>query len=305
MKRPLPIAHSSDVSSHDAVETTIDRCDGLPDAVRILQQPDWLAVEEPLEIHLVYGREDDRHSTSLSITMRTPGADHDLAAGFMVSEGIVRSAGDIQSIQHCGPAVHSGGQSNVIKVTLAPAVTFSLDSVQRHFYTTSSCGICGKASLDAVEMSGLQPLKSTLRWTPRLIASLPDRLRQSQPVFQQTGGLHASGLFDQEGNLLVLREDVGRHNALDKVIGDALRKHRLPLQKTGLLVSGRASFELVQKALAGGIEILVAVGAPSSLAVDLARRFGMTLIGFANSRRFNIYSHAQRVIEEAGVEEKN
>lgn len=294
MKKSLPVSGQPfDDDSESAHTFAIQRCSLKESVTEVRSCDDVLAVEEPLEIRLVYG--DPQDSTSLSITMRTPGNDFELAIGFLFSESILRSHADVDAIQFCGPATRSNGETNIVKITLAPNVPFSLESVQRHFYTSSSCGICGKASLEAVELAGLQPIEIRSSWSPDQIAGLPDQLRQQQEVFQQTGGLHASGVFDSDGQLLCLREDVGRHNALDKVLGWSLNQQALPCHGKILVVSGRASFELVQKAVAGGFEIMVAVGAPSSLAVQLARKFGLTLIGFAAAHRFNIYSCPERL----------
>jgi FdhD protein len=254
-----------------------------------VERPDTLVVEEPLEIR-VGGR-------ALAVTMRTPGSDMDLAAGFLVSEGVVTAADQVLSQRYCAGATDEGLNTyNVLDVVLAPGVAPPDPSVERAFYTTSSCGLCGKASLDAV--------RTTARWSladddvtvdSALLAELPDRLREAQKVFDRTGGLHAAGLFTADGELLVLREDVGRHNAVDKVVGWALREGRLPLRGTVLLVSGRASFELAQKAWMAGIPVLAAVSAPSSLAVDLAEEAGMTLVGFLRGTSMNVYTRTDRV----------
>jgi len=277
----------------------------MPSSTELLQ--DVVAIEEPMEIRVVFGPVGQRESTSLSITMRTPGDDFELAAGFLVSEGIVKETGAIRSMKFCGPVPEQRTTSNIVKVELAADLPFDLEKLQRHFYTTSSCGICGKASLDAVQNDGMVSVASSdssidQRLSADRIRQLPERLRSAQPLFATTGGLHASGLFEMSGDLLLVREDVGRHNALDKVVGRMLLDGHLPLQQHVLVVSGRASFELVQKAIAAGIPMLVAVGAPSSLAVDLAKRFDMTLIGFASQRRFNIYCGAQRVSDEISAE---
>ena len=244
-------------------------------------EQDLLSVEEPLQI-----RAGER---SVAITMRTPGHDAELAAGFLFTEGLVRHASDIAGIE-CG--------RNTATVELTEGVTIDLEGAERNFYMTSSCGVCGKASIEALETAGATILpRGVPQVEASLIRSLPAKLRESQAVFDRTGGLHASGLFSAEGRLIVLREDVGRHNALDKLIGRALLDGRLPLSDHVLMVSGRTSFELVQKAVMAGIPILVAVGAPSSLAVKTASRFGMTLIGFLRDDRFNVYSGADRVSE--------
>lgn len=255
----------------------------------ISRRPDTLAAEEPMEIR-VNGR-------PLTVTMRTPGGDFDLAIGFLVSEGVVHSADDVASVRYCAGATADGGNTyNVVDVGLAAHVPPPDASLERSFYTTSSCGLCGKASLEAVRTSSAWSVtEDTLRVTPELLATLPERLREAQRVFDSTGGLHAAGLFDAEGNLLCVREDVGRHNAVDKVIGHALREGLVPLRNSMLMVSGRASFELVQKAVMAGIPLLAAVSAPSSLAVDLADDNGLTLVGFLRGSSMNIYAGTDRI----------
>ncbi|WP_028653901.1 formate dehydrogenase accessory sulfurtransferase FdhD [Nocardioides sp. J54] len=254
------------------------------------QRPDTLAAEEPMEIR-VGGR-------PLTVTMRTPGDDFDLAVGFLVGEGVVRTAADVVTARYCAGATEDGTNTyNVVDVALAPSVPPPDASLERSFYTTSSCGLCGKASLDAVRTaSAWSVADDPLRVTPELLAALPVRLREAQRVFDRTGGLHAAGLFSADGELLVVREDVGRHNAVDKVVGHALRNDLLPLRGTVLAVSGRASFELVQKAVMAGIPALAAVSAPSSLAVDLAEEQGMTLVGFLRGASMNVYAGAGRVV---------
>ncbi len=260
------------------------------DADRSVSRPDTLVVEEPLEIR-VAGR-------PLVVTMRTPGDDMDLAAGFLVSEGVVSTGPHVRAMRYCAGATDEGVNTyNVLDVELDPAVPPPDPSLERSFYTTSSCGLCGKASLDAVRTTTSYDVSGDdLVVTPALLSALPDRLRQEQRVFDRTGGLHAAGLFAADGTLLVLREDVGRHNAVDKVVGWALREDRLPLAGTVLMVSGRASFELVQKAWMAGIPCLAAVSAPSSLAVDLADEAGMTLVGFLRGSSMNVYTGQQRVM---------
>ncbi|MEU4450108.1 formate dehydrogenase accessory sulfurtransferase FdhD [Nocardioides sp. NPDC023903] len=255
----------------------------------ISRRPDTLAAEEPMEIR-VNGR-------PLTVTMRTPGGDFDLAIGFLVSEGVVHSAEDVASVRYCAGATADGGNTyNVVDVGLAAHVAPPDASLERSFYTTSSCGLCGKASLEAVRTSSAWSVaEDTLRVTPELLTTLPERLREAQRVFDSTGGLHAAGLFDAEGDLLCVREDVGRHNAVDKVIGHALREGLVPLRNSMLMVSGRASFELVQKAVMAGIPLLAAVSAPSSLAVDLADDNGLTLVGFLRGSSMNIYSGTDRI----------
>lgn len=252
-------------------------------------QTDFLAVEEPLEIRLAFGPRGNRARRAVSITMRTPGHDIELAVGFLVTEGMIAAPEQVAGSSHCGAG-------NVACVKLQPGVEIDLSRLERHFYATSSCGVCGKASLDAVRVNPsvrCDPAEPVVDLS--LIGSLPAKLRAAQEAFERTGGLHASGLFSVEGELVCLREDVGRHNALDKVIGHEFLARRTPLTQSILLVSGRASFELVQKAAVAGIPILAAIGAPSSLAVDLAREHGMTLLGFVREDRFNIYTGAERI----------
>jgi FdhD protein len=260
--------------------------DGVADA-----RADTLTVEEPLEIRVA--------GKPLSVTMRTPGDDFDLAAGFLVSEGVVRAAAHITSIRYCAGATTDGSNTyNVLDVVLAAGVPPPDPSIERNFYMTSSCGLCGKASLDAVRTSATWPVvDDPLTIDAETLAVLPDELRAAQRVFDRTGGLHAAGLFDAEGELLCLREDVGRHNAVDKVVGWGLKQRGLPLASTVLMVSGRASFELVQKAAMAGIPVLAAVSAPSSLAVDLAADVGMTLVGFLRGTSMNVYAGRHRLVE--------
>lgn len=255
----------------------------------VTARPDTLTAEEPLEIR-VGGR-------PLVVTMRTPGDDFDLARGFLVSEGVVGAASEIAAIRYCAGATVDGTNTfNVLDLTLAAGVAPPAPSVERSFYTTSSCGLCGKASLDAVRATSRWSVHTDpVRLTPAIIAALPQTLRAAQKVFDRTGGLHAAGLFDSDGELMCIREDVGRHNAVDKVVGWALADGRLPLESTTLLVSGRASFELVQKAVMAGIPALAAVSAPSSLAVDLAREMGLTLIGFVRGTSMNVYACGERL----------
>jgi len=261
-------------------------------------RPDSLAAEEPLEIR-VAGR-------ALTVTMRTPGNDFDLARGFLVSEGVVAADSpervpitrpELAAIRYCAGATADGANSyNVLDVVLADGVPLPDVSVERNFYTTSSCGLCGKASLEAVRtISRWRVDRDPLRLNAATISSLPEKLRAAQRVFDRTGGLHAAALFDANGDLWCVREDVGRHNAVDKVVGWALDQRRLPLSGTTLMVSGRASFELVQKAVMAGIPALAAVSAPSSLAVDLAREMGLTLIGFVRGSSMNVYSAVERI----------
>ena len=253
-------------------------------------RPDSLAAEEPLEIR-VGGR-------PLTVTMRTPGDDFDLARGFLVSEGVVTSAEDVTSIRYCAGATVGGANTyNVVDVILDDAVPAPDASLERNFYTTSSCGVCGKASLDAVRtVSRWSVDADPVRLSATTISTLPDTLRAAQRVFDRTGGLHAAGLFDADGTLSCVREDVGRHNAVDKVIGEQVLAGHVPLADHVLQVSGRLSFEIVQKAAVAGIPIVSAVSAPSSLAVEAGERFGMTLVGFVRDERLNVYTHPERLI---------
>jgi len=257
----------------------------------VRRRADTLAVEEPLEIRIA--------GAPLAVTMRTPGHDVELAIGFLVSEGVISRRSDFRAAIHCGGPGTGGEENtyNVLDTTLAPGVRLPGADEARRFYTTSSCGVCGKAGIDAVRtISRFAVADDDLEVDAEWISELPDRLRAGQAAFDKTGGLHAAGLFDAAtGELLVIREDVGRHNAVDKVIGWALQAGRLPLRSTVLQVSGRASFELVQKAVMAGIPVLSAVSAPSSLAAELAERSGLTLLGFVRGRSMNVYAHAQRV----------
>jgi FdhD protein len=261
-------------------------------ALAMSEADDMLAAEEPLEIRLEYGPEEARVQKSISVTMRTPGNDFELASGFLYTEGIIQKGSEITGIRHC-----NGLNENVVKVMLDTSIAPDMGKLDRNFYTTSSCGVCGKSSIEAVRTTcNIPRSEDSLEISSAMLYSLPDILRQHQDVFESTGGLHASALFDMEGNLLLTREDVGRHNALDKLIGAALATNMLPLDKHILLLSGRASFELIQKAIMAGIKIVAAVGAPSSLAAQMAEENGMTLIGFLRGERFNIYSGTQRVL---------
>jgi len=256
-------------------------------------------MEEPLEIRVEYGEGEARQTRNVSVTMRTPTHDFELAAGFLYSEGILSSPSQIRDITYC----QSDGMQeyNVLSVRLREHVPFDPALLSRNFYTTSSCGVCGKASIEAVGVMGCRPLTDDALTVPAgLLDVLPDRLREGQSVFHRTGGLHAAGLFDGEGNMEVIREDVGRHNALDKVIGHGFLGGRLPWRDRVLVVSGRTSFEIIQKTLMAGIPMVVAVGAPSSLAVELAREFGLTLVGFARGGGFNVYSGEGRIQDWEG-----
>ncbi|MFK0074409.1 formate dehydrogenase accessory sulfurtransferase FdhD [Arthrobacter woluwensis] len=252
---------------------------------------DTLAVEEPLEIRVA--------SSPLAVTMRTPGHDVELATGFLVSEGIIADGGGVRTAIHCGGPGTGGEENtyNVLDIALAPHVAPPSPDAARNFYTTSSCGVCGKASIEAVETVSRHDVSADpVTVDAALLATFPDRLRERQAAFEKTGGLHAAALFDAAtGELLVVREDVGRHNAVDKVVGWAAQNGRLPLTGTVLQVSGRASFELVQKAVMAGIPVLAAVSAPSSLAAELADDQGLTLVGFLRGNSMNVYSGAQRI----------
>ena len=287
-------------SSQAFSQTAVRRVNGGPVDEHF---DDLLAVEEPLEIRLGFPQNGKLDHRAISITMRTPGDDQALAAGFLFTEGIVKNRDEIQSVRHCGPSAERGVRSaetgmyatNTIRVDLADGVGIDLKRLERHFYTTSSCGVCGKTSIEALKTGASPLVNDRFAVTRDVIHSLPYALRGSQDIFDQTGGLHASALFDADGNIDLVKEDVGRHNALDKVIGEKFLAGETPLNDRILMVSGRASFELVQKALMAGIPILAAVGAPSSLAVELAREFGMTLIGFVRDQRFNVYSGGERI----------
>ena len=283
------------------METAIRRVHSGSD---IEDRADVLAVEEPLEIRIGYYDKGKLTHKPISITMRTPGDDAELAAGFLFTEGIIGSPDQIKQIRHCGLKIGKGAgaldrvsalNSNTIRLDLRDGIDIDLKRLERNFYTTSSCGVCGKSSIEALRTGVKELPKNTLTVSSALIHSLPSLLRNSQSVFDKTGGLHASALFDANGEIDIVREDVGRHNALDKVIGAKFLAGEMPLNDKVLMVSGRASFELVQKALMAGIPILAAVGAPSSLAVELAREFGMTLIGFVRDDRFNIYTGQNRL----------
>jgi FdhD protein len=270
------------------VETEITAYDGGT----VQQRYDRLATEEPLEIRMRAGG----HTRTVAITMRTPGADFELAAGFLYNEGVLASFDALREITYCVDRdVAEEQRYNIVNVDLHGSELPPLDALERHFTMTSACGVCGKANIDALRDRGLTPVRSALRVERGLIVALPERLAAAQRVFASTGGLHAAALFDARGNVLAVREDVGRHNALDKIVGWALINGKLPLDAHIVLLSGRASYELVQKAISAGIAVVCAVSAPSSLAVDLAREFGVTLAGFVRGPRFNVYSGAERI----------
>jgi len=257
---------------------------------------DQVAVEEPLEIQIVSATATGAAAKSIAITMRTPGNDAELALGFLYSENIIESADQVSDVALIGRSGPGGDRQNAVRVELRPDVPVDFGRLERHFYTTSSCGVCGKSSIDALRLAGGRSLADKgAAYSRKLIRALPDRLLSQQELFGRTGGLHAAAVFDQEGNIVVLREDIGRHNAVDKVVGALMLERRLPADDLGLLVSGRASFELMQKALVAGLPVLIAVSAPSSLAIELAREFGMTLVGFLRGDRFNIYAGEHRI----------
>ncbi len=252
------------------------------------RKDDYLAAEEPLEIRV--------GQNPLSVTMRTPGHDLELAAGFLFTEGFIQTREQILTLENVEPTTEDNvKRGNVIEATLSAESIPDFDKMRRHFFASSSCGICGKASIDAIRSRLLTTPNPDFRIDSELLTELPQALREAQDVFQRTGGLHAAALFDAAGHLLVVREDIGRHNAVDKVIGWALLDHRVPLGNAVLLVSGRGGFEIVQKALVAGIPVLASVSAPSSLAVQLARELRMTLVGFLRGRRFVIYSGEERI----------
>jgi FdhD protein len=251
---------------------------------------DYLTTEEPLEIRLV-----SSHCT-VAITMRTPGADFALAAGFLYNEGVISCKQDIRTISYCVDENIDGEQRyNIVNVELRPGLIVDLQPLERHFYTNSACGVCGKASIEALRLRGYPMIAAEMMVTPKLLYSLPDQLRAAQGVFNATGGLHAAAVFDMQGQLLNLQEDIGRHNALDKLIGTALLSCDLPFHNHIIMISGRSSFEILQKSIAARVPIVCSVSAPSSLAVSMAREFGITLIGFLRGERFNVYSGIERI----------
>ena len=266
------------------------------DGTQVRRRSDTLATEEPLELRLLAGGE----RQNVAVTMRTPGADFELAAGFLYGEGIIKSRDEILRISYCTEAEQ---QYNTVNVTLRGAMP-EVGKLERHFTTTSACGVCGKASLESLELQACPLPDSTFSVSPAVITSLPDKLRAAQGLFDATGGLHAAALFTKTGELVALREDVGRHNALDKLVGWALLAGLLPLSNHIVLLSGRASFELLQKSLMAGVPLVCAVSAPSSLAVSVARAFNVTLLGFLRGQRFNIYSGETRV-ELVGTERRD
>lgn len=260
---------------------------------QLAEVPDLLAVEEPLEIRLGFGPVTDRQQRSVSVTMRTPGHDEELAMGFLFTEGIVSQPADIVSCRHCVQEADKEG--NVIRVELHPDVQVDWARLERNTFTSSSCGLCGKATIDAVMALTPGPLTADFSVDPTVLHALPDRVRQTQRAFAFTGGIHAAALFDAQGKLLIVREDIGRHNALDKLIGAAFWQNWLPMSQFGIFLSGRIGVELIQKSWLAGVPMLAAVGAPSSLAVQMAKEARMTLAGFVRDNRFNIYSQPERV----------
>lgn len=260
------------------------------------RRTDVLATEEPLEVRVEAGGT----TRTVAITMRTPGDDFELAAGFLHGEGVITGAGDVRRVAYClDRAVGAEQRYNVVTVSLAAGVTPDLRPLDRHVVTTSACGVCGKASIDALHVRGCPAPPAQVAVEGDTLLALPGRLRAAQAVFERTGGLHAAALFDLDGAVTAAREDVGRHNALDKLIGWALLDGRLPLHRQVVMVSGRASYELLQKSVAAGVPVVCAVSAPSSLAVDVARAFGVTLVGFLRDGGFNVYAHPDRIVGPA------
>ena len=247
---------------------------------------DWVAREEPLEIRV--------KGESIVVTMRTPGHDEELAIGFLLAEGVITNSSDVLEIAYCQQG-EASLHKNILNVFLSPEVEINLDRLKRNVYASSSCGLCGKASIESLQniFEPLNKIETVI--SVDKILTLAQKLRAKQSTFDKTGGLHAAGIFDRNGELLVLREDIGRHNAVDKILGHLFLKNRIPLEDCVLMVSGRASFEIIQKSLAGRVGIICAVSAPSSLAVDMAKESGQTLIGFLRERKFNVYSHKERI----------
>ena len=253
---------------------------------------DLITVEEPLEIRIASSTAAE---FTLSVTMRTPGADTQLALGFLFGEGLISKRSDVEGVEYCGPPSPDKGLQNVIKVSLSPGVEIDPSMLERHTYTTSSCGVCGKTSIDAIRIVNPYTIGAALVIDRQTVTNIPSALREQQTEFAKTGGLHGVGVFDESGSLGLVYEDIGRHNAMDKLIGHLFNEDTLPMHGCGLVLSGRASFELVQKASMAGAEIILAVGPPSSLAVELALDQGITLAGFVGTRGFNIYTHADRI----------
>ena len=258
---------------------------------------DLVVVEEPLEIRVGYGQENQRLQATITVTMRTPGDDEHLCLGFLFSEGIINSADQVLSAKYCRNIAEEDGGDNVMRVELVPTMDFNPNDHLRNFYSTSSCGVCGKASIDHVKQTCQAISYKEYSISKETILGLPAILEETQDIFKHTGGLHACGLFDTQGKLLIHKEDVGRHNALDKLVGSLVISNQLPLEQKVLMLSGRISFELVQKAVKAGIGIIAAVGATSSLSVELAKEYGVTLLGFLKGRGFNIYTGSERIID--------
>lgn len=277
--RPQPATRATIARFRDGVFSTVE---------------DILSGEEPLEIRLAWQSDGPVETKSIAVTMRTPGDDFALAAGFLHGEAIVGEARDIVDIAYCLDA-DDDQEFNIVTVTLRPGLSFDPARLERNFYTSSSCGVCGKATLEALEIMGCDALPDGPAFNAEVIAGLPAAIKEAQAVFAKTGGLHAAALFDEQGHIADVREDVGRHNALDKLVGNQLLAGHLPLQRYGVLLSGRASFELLQKALVARVPLVVAIGAPSDLAVSLAEEFGITLVGFARGDGFNVYSRPDRI----------
>ena len=261
-----------------------------------VERDDEAAAEEPLEVRVVPGRSDGPAYYRIAVTMRTPGADFELAAGFLVSEGLLRTPDDLTRIAYCTDPDEEQ-RFNIVNVILRAGVPFDPDRFRRNVYTSSSCGVCGKAAIEQVTTLVTRPPVGRFRIAPEALGALPERVAPSQRVFGRTGGLHAAALFRPDGTLVLLREDVGRHNAVDKLVGSRFLARALPESNSVLLVTGRAGFELVQKAAVAGIPFLAAIGAPSSLAISLAREQGMTLVGFLREGRFNVYAGPERIAE--------
>jgi FdhD protein len=282
------------------VRRRVERLSATGDGAR-RARADLLATEEPLEIRVaaadaLRGARLDDAATRVVVTMRTPGADFELAAGFLYAEGLIGGADAVSSIRYC---TEGEQRYNVVSVVLSPGTPFDPAALQRNFYQTSSCGVCGKASIEAVMGPACARVESALAVSPEVVVRMPERLRAAQAVFERTGGLHAAGLFTADGELVRAREDVGRHNAMDKLVGASLLERELPWAERMVMVSGRLSFELVQKAARAGAALLAGVSAPSSLAVELAEACGMTLCGFVRGERFNVYTGGARIVAPA------
>jgi FdhD protein len=287
--RRLRLWESARVSDADHAESDAARSVDLLrcDAERAVAGRDLVVREEPLEIQL--------RGATLAVVMRTPGHDAELARGFLVTERVIRRAADIAAIRHCSVVSDPDAEDNVVSITLCDGVAVDFDALRRNLFASSSCGVCGKATIENA-LAVAPPLDDPARFAPTFFQGLADRLAAAQPVFARTGGLHAAALIAPDGGLLVVREDVGRHNAVDKVVGWALERERVPLAGHVLMVSGRISFEIVQKALAARVPVIAAVSAPSSLAVDLAERAAVMLVGFLRGGRFNVYGQRERLV---------